>query len=54
MTEWERQKEKEEFSRAARVYQPLSTSLESRFTRSTEGKEKESDERSQASVEFKQ
>ena len=33
MTEWERQKEKEEFSRVAKVFQPLASSLTSRFTR---------------------
>jgi len=33
MTEWERQKEWKEFTRAARVYQPLATSLASKFTR---------------------
>ena len=33
MTEWERQKEWKEFTQAARVYQPLATSLASKFTR---------------------
>ena len=33
MTEWERQKEWKEFTRAARVYQPLAISLASKFTR---------------------
>ena len=32
MTEWERQKEMDEFSRAAKVFQPLKSSLSSRFT----------------------
>lgn len=48
MTEWERQREEEEFSRLAKVFQPLNTSLTSRFTRGEEeeevgpkGKEKE-------------
>lgn len=45
MTEWEWQKEKEEFSRAARVYQPLSTSLESRFQPEGEGPNKEQEVR---------
>ena len=36
MTEWERQKEQEEFSRAAKVFQPLVSSLSSRFTRATD------------------
>lgn len=40
MTEWERQREREEFSRAARAHRPLTTSLASRFTRGSgeEGK----------------
>ena len=33
MTEWEKQRERTEFAKAADVYQPLSTSLESKFTR---------------------
>jgi len=36
MTEWERQKEQEEFSRAAKVFQHLVSSMSSRFTRSTD------------------
>lgn len=35
-TEWERQREREEFARTARVVQPLGSSLTSRFTRSQE------------------
>ena len=34
MTEWERQKEREEFSKTARIFQPLSSTLASRFRRS--------------------
>lgn len=44
MTEWERQREREQFSRISRVYQPLSVSLTSRFTRETEGEEKKKSE----------
>ena len=33
-TEWERQREREEFARTARVVQPLGSSLSTRFTRS--------------------
>ncbi|XP_072926604.1 G patch domain-containing protein 1 isoform X2 [Hemitrygon akajei] len=33
MTEWEQGREREEFSRAAALYRPVSTSLSSRFTR---------------------
>lgn len=33
MTEWEKQRERAEFAKAANVYQPLATSLESKFTR---------------------
>ena len=33
-TEWERQREREEFARTARVFQPMGSSLTSRFTRS--------------------
>ncbi|XP_051884027.1 G patch domain-containing protein 1 isoform X2 [Pristis pectinata] len=33
MTEWERGREREEFSRAAALYRPISASLSSRFTR---------------------
>ena len=33
MTEWEKQRERTEFAKTADVYQPLSTSLESKFTR---------------------
>lgn len=32
MTEWEKEREKEEFSRAAKLYKPLSTMMASRFT----------------------
>ena len=35
MTEWERSKEKEEFARTARLFQPLSTSLSEKFTSGT-------------------
>lgn len=35
-TEWERQREREEFARTARVFQPLGSSLSSKFTRSQE------------------
>ena len=35
-TEWERQREREEFTRIARVFQPLGSSLTSQFTRSQE------------------
>lgn len=35
MTEWEKQREKEEFQRAAVIYRPLSTSLSSRFISSS-------------------
>ena len=41
MTEWERQKEWKEFTHAARVYQPLTTSLASRFTRAQNVEDKE-------------
>jgi len=33
MTEWERDREKEEFVQAARLFRPLSTMITSRFTR---------------------
>ena len=33
-TEWERQREREEFARTSRVFQPMGSSLTSRFTRS--------------------
>lgn len=33
-TEWERQREREEFARTARVVEPLGSSLSTRFTRS--------------------
>ena len=33
MTEWERQREQEEFSKAAKIYRPLSSMMASRFTR---------------------
>ena len=33
MTEWEKQRERTEFAKAADVYQPLATTLESKFTR---------------------
>ena len=33
-TEWERQREREEFARTARVVEPLGSSLSARFTRS--------------------
>ena len=36
MTEWEKQREEEEFSRLAKVFQPLTASLTSRFTRGEE------------------
>lgn len=50
MTEWERQREEDEFARAAKVFQPLSDSLSSRFTRgadeeSAKRKEKQQPER---------
>ena len=32
MTEWEREKEREEFARAAQLYRPLSAVMASRFT----------------------
>jgi len=32
-TEWEREREREEFTQAARLYRPLSTMIASRFTR---------------------
>ncbi|XP_046329566.2 G patch domain-containing protein 1-like [Haliotis rufescens] len=32
MTEWEKEREKEEFARAAKLYKPLSTMMASRFT----------------------
>lgn len=41
MTEWERQKEWKEFTHAARVYQPLTTSLASKFTRAQAVEDKE-------------
>ena len=44
MTEWERQKEKEEFSRVAKVFQPLASSLTSRFTRGGTEHTKEEEE----------
>jgi len=44
MTEWERQREREEFSRTARVYQPLSVSLSSRFTRAEEAEKSKKSE----------
>ena len=44
MTEWERQREREQFSRTSRVYQPLSVSLNTRFTREgSEGDKKKSE-----------
>nr|KAG5708980.1 hypothetical protein BaRGS_004619 [Batillaria attramentaria] len=33
MTEWERQREREEFAKAAKLYRPLSNMMASRFTR---------------------
>lgn len=33
MTEWECQREQEEFSKAAKIYRPLSSMMASRFTR---------------------
>ena len=33
-TEWEQQREREEFARTARVVEPLGSSLSTRFTRS--------------------
>lgn len=33
MTEWEKQREREEFSKAAEIYRPLSSMMASRFTR---------------------
>ena len=44
MTEWERQREREEFSRTARIYQPLSVSLSSRFTRAEEAEKSKKSE----------
>ena len=41
MTEWERQRERDEFARMRRVYQPLAVSLSTRFTREGDTKEKE-------------
>jgi len=32
-TEWEREKEREEFAQAARLYRPLSAMIATRFTR---------------------
>jgi len=32
-TEWEREREREEFAQAARLYRPLSAMMASRFTR---------------------
>ena len=32
-TEWEKEREKEEFSKAAHLFQPLSNMIASRFTR---------------------
>ena len=39
MTEWERQRERDEFARMKRVYQPLSVALSTRFTREGGGEE---------------
>eukprot|EP00794_Sanderia_malayensis_P010926 gene10926-12087_t len=36
MTEWEKEREKEEFSRAAVLFRPMSTTIASRFTRASE------------------
>jgi hypothetical protein len=33
LTEWEREREKEEFSRAAMLYQPMKGDIAARFTR---------------------
>lgn len=47
MTEWEKQRERGEFAKAADVYQPLATSLESKFTRgdtAVEDEKKQGDE----------
>lgn len=33
MMEWERQREREEFAKAAKIYRPLSSMMASRFTR---------------------
>ena len=41
MTEWERQRERNEFARTSQVYQPLAVSLSSRFTREDDSKKKE-------------
>ena len=35
MTEWEKEREKEEFARASILFRPMSTSIASRFTRAT-------------------
>jgi G patch domain-containing protein 1 len=41
MTEWERQRERNEFARTRQVYQPLAVSLSTRFTREADSKKKE-------------
>ena len=43
MTEWEQQREREEFARTARVHQPLTTSLTSKFTHAKEDQKEESE-----------
>ena len=50
MTEWELQREREEFARTARVHQPLTTSLTSKFTRAKEDQREEESEEEEEEV----
>lgn len=46
-TEWERSRERDEFTRASILYRPSSSSLSSRFTRGQHGEDEQRVERSQ-------
>lgn len=46
-TEWERSRERDEFTRASILYRPSSTSLSSRFTRAQHGEDEDRVERSE-------
>lgn len=46
-TEWERSRERDEFTRASILYRPSSSSLSSRFTRAQHGEDDDRVERSE-------
>lgn len=46
-TEWERSRERDEFTRASILYRPSSSSLSSRFTRAQHGEDEDRVERSE-------